>query len=84
MTYSANLHQLGRIIRETRRGARLTQAALAQAAAVNRYTVIKLETGKLADVNFKTLVSILGVLNLQLVVADKRHGRLPVLGEKTP
>lgn len=82
MTPIGNLRELGLLVRVTRRHLRLTQAKLAEAAAVNRYTVIKLETGKLGDINYKTLASVLGVLNLQLAVADKRVSGLPVLGEK--
>ena len=84
MTIIMNLRQLGLIIREARRRFPLTQAQLAQAAAVNRYTVIKLETGRLADVNYKTLGSVLGVLILQLAVMEKRPTGLPVLGEPPP
>jgi hypothetical protein len=43
--------------------------------------VIRLESGKLADLNFKTLASILGVLDLQLQVTSEPVSGLPVLGE---
>jgi transcriptional regulator with XRE-family HTH domain len=82
MTPIGTLEQLGQVVRAARKQAGLSQAELARDAAVNRYTVIRLETGKLADVNYKTLASILGVLNLQLAVLDRPISGLPVLGEE--
>lgn len=82
MTSIETLRQLGGIVRQARRDAGLTQAKLAQSAGLSRYTVIRLETGNLADINYKTLVTILSVLELQLAVGERPVSGLPVLGSQ--
>ncbi len=59
----------------------MTQAELASQSGVSRYTVIRFETGKLPDINYKTLVSILRALGLELQVGEERVSGLPILGE---
>jgi transcriptional regulator with XRE-family HTH domain len=75
------LDDLGRRVRAARRAAGLRQSDLAARAGVSRYTLVKLEGGRLTDVNFKTLVSILEPLGLELRLGERRATGLAVLGE---
>jgi transcriptional regulator with XRE-family HTH domain len=79
---SPALVDLGSRVRAARRARGWRQQDLAEAAGVARYTVVKLERGKLADVNYKTLVSILEALGLELRVAETSASGLPILGER--
>lgn len=77
-----NLVAIGQMIRSARKAAGLSQADLAQRAAVSRYTVVKLESGKADDVQLKTLAAILVEVNLGFEVRTASPSGLPILGDK--
>ena len=79
-----NLIEIGQAILTSRKAHGLTQRGLADSAGVSRYTVIKLENGQAADIQFKILTAILSELHLNLTVTDKPVSGITVLGDKTP
>lgn len=81
MAFLTNIPSIGARVRAARKQAGLTQVQLARRAGVSRYTLVKLETGKLPDVTVKTLASILNVVGLELHVDERRVSGLPILGE---
>ena len=80
MTY-VSLQALGEQVRLSRMARHMRQVDLAKTAGVSRYTVIKLERGQLADINFKTLTAIVQALGLELRLMAQAPSGLPVLGE---
>jgi len=75
------LPELGRIVRARRLELGATQAALAAAAGVSRFTLIKLERGQLQDINFMTVLAVLRSLRLTLTVSEVGPVGLPIFGE---
>lgn len=64
----ADLTDLGRTVRESRKQQRLTQIQLAQDARVSRALVAQLESGRLPEIGIGKLTRILHVLGLDLRV----------------
>ena len=79
-----NLTEIGHSILRSRKAHGLTQLSLADRAGVSRYTVVKLENGKVADIQFKILAAILSELRLSLTVTDRPVSGITVLGDQTP
>lgn len=78
------LSEIGRCILAARKSHRLTQQALAERAGVSRYTIVKLETGRAADIQFKILTAILAELHLTLAVTETPISGVAVLGDEAP
>lgn len=74
-----DIRQIGALIRDARKRARITQAALGMASGISRLTINQLENGELNDIGAKKLALILGVLNLEIAVRDASP--LPTLDE---
>ena len=64
----ADLTDLARTVRESRKQQRLTQIQLAQDARVSRALVAQLESGRLPEIGIGKLTRILHVLGLDLRV----------------
>jgi len=79
-----NLTEIGEKILSVRKARRLTQQSLAEGAGVSRYTVVKLENGQAADIQFKTLSAISAELHLTLMLTETPVSGVTVLGEKAP
>lgn len=62
--------QLGNIIRRTRKKLGLTQAELGDASGLRQETISLIESGN-ASARLETLLSVLGVLNLEMQVAPR-------------
>ena len=62
-------------VKETRRAQGLTQLALAERAKVSRPTIARLETGKLPEIGYRTLLKILRALDLDLRLTTLNKGR---------
>ena len=75
------LREIGNRIRSERRRNGLTQARLAEKAALSRATLNCLETGTIRELGFHKLDAILGILGLELAPtrARKGEGTSPVL-----
>lgn len=76
-----DLQEIGQRILQQRKSLGLTQAELAASAHVSRYTLVKLETGKASDIQFKSLSAILAALRLVITVTERPVSGVRVLGE---
>jgi transcriptional regulator with XRE-family HTH domain len=79
-----DLLEIGTRIQASRKLHGLSQKALAEHAAVSRYTIVKLENGQASDVQLKTLLAILGELHLTVVVTELPVSGVGVLGDDHP
>jgi transcriptional regulator with XRE-family HTH domain len=70
-----NFSETGRIIREARRKAGLTQDALAKRLRMSRATISLLENGVISELGVRKLTQICDRLGLEVVV-QPRHPRL--------
>lgn len=75
--------ELGRVIRQVRRGRRLTQIELAERANVARGAVQKLEEGR-GTVNLTTVLKILRILSLDLTIATRESANALLFDETMP
>ena len=67
-----NFMDTGRMIREARTKAELTQATLATRLHMSRATLSKLENGTIKELGIRKLARICEVLNLELSVKPRR------------
>lgn len=63
---------LGELIREARRKAGLTQAALAKTLGMSRATISRLENGVIEELGVRKLVHLCDRLGLELSVRERR------------
>lgn len=61
------LHEIGQAVAKRRAELDLTQAQLAKLAGLSRLTVNQLETGKLNELGINKLISLLGLLGIELL-----------------
>ena len=62
-----NVKEIGKIIRENRKNAGLSQIDLAQLAGIGKTAVFDIEKGK-ASTKLKTLIPVLKVLNIEVII----------------
>ena len=79
MTYIRHPHDVGNVIRSTRRQLKLTQQQLAQHAGVGRQSIVEIEGGKVVP-TINVLLSILRVLRLDLIVRSRYDFDQPIPG----
>lgn len=76
MDYTARTpEQLGSILRSCRTLRRMTQEAAGKRVGIKQTTVSAIETSA-ANTRVETLYKLLSALDLELVIRDKRTGRL--------
>lgn len=63
---------VGELIREARRKAGFTQAALAKAMGMSRATISRLENGVLEELGVRKLVNVCDRLGLELILRERR------------
>ena len=63
------------MIRQARRGKRLSQERLSQLSGVSRARIAALEVEKITDITFGNLLNILHALDLDLRVVPLKHQR---------
>lgn len=66
--------QLGAVVRSARERAKLSQAALAQQAGLERQWVVRLETGRLDNPTLVNVFKVLAALDLHMQVAEDVGG----------
>lgn len=75
-----DLEDIGTTIREARKSKNMTQAELAQAVGLSRYTIIQIETGKVSDIGIRKVLFILNTLALEMNI-QKMQTQRPTLHE---
>jgi transcriptional regulator with XRE-family HTH domain len=70
-----DLSSIGQVIRQARRGKRLSQERLAQLSGVSRARIAALEVEKINDITFGNLLSILHALDLDLRIVPLKRQR---------
>ena len=73
------LFEIGRHIREARKGRKMTQAQLAAILGMSRATISEIENGVVQDIGIRKILRILEILNLEIKV--RRAGMPPTLDE---
>lgn len=73
-----DIFDIAEIVKSQRVRKDMTQAELAEAAGLSRTSIVNLENGKLFDIRFGKILSVLNALDLDLRVSDFNSGR-PVL-----
>ena len=68
------LADLGPLLRQARREARLSQEQLARPLGMSRATISAIESGRCEEIGFAKLTSLLDLVGLEVVVAP-REGR---------
>ncbi|MFM9967340.1 MAG: helix-turn-helix domain-containing protein [Burkholderiales bacterium] len=70
-------HEIGHAIRNARKALNLTQAALAATAGLSRETLNLLESGLVRDLGIRKVLTVLEVLDLEIVVEPSSKPRGP-------
>lgn len=70
-----DLIDIGEAVRRQRREMKLTQADLAARSGVSRSTINALEAGRLGEIGYRRLATVLSALGLQFRIAPQRHRR---------
>lgn len=70
-----DLITIGEELRRRRKAAKLTQGALAERARVGRATIAALERGRLAELGFNKLMSLLAVVGADLRIIEENRNR---------
>jgi transcriptional regulator with XRE-family HTH domain len=73
MQSTVTARRVGRIVRESRLAAGLTQGELAMRARVSTRLVVSLEQGETPNIGLSKLVSVLDVLNLGVTIGPERN-----------
>ena len=76
-----DLETLGRLVRDARKSARLTQADLGGMAGLSRSVVARLETGELDELGWTKAASLLRVLEMDIQVRPGGRRRTPQLDD---
>ncbi|WP_282508235.1 helix-turn-helix domain-containing protein [Burkholderia cepacia] len=66
------LHEIGQAVAKRRAELDLTQAQLAKLAGLSRLTVNRLEAGKVKDLGINKLITLLGVLGIELLARPRQ------------
>jgi HTH-type transcriptional regulator / antitoxin HipB len=74
-----NLTEVGLLIRQTRKAAGRSQAALAHPLGMSRATVSAIENGTIGEIGIRKVMALCAALGLELSVAPKR--RRPTIHE---
>lgn len=74
-----NLIEIGSVIRQTRKAAKRSQAALAGSLGMSRATVSAIENGTIGEIGIRKVMALCAALGLELNAALKR--RRPTLNE---
>jgi transcriptional regulator with XRE-family HTH domain len=74
-----NLIEIGSLIRQTRKAAKKSQAALARSLGMSRATISAIENGTIHEIGIRKVMALSAVLGLELSVALKR--RRPTIHE---
>lgn len=75
-----DLETLGEAVAARRRELRISQAELARRSGLSRATVVALESGRLRELGFNKVTTLLGVLAFELRISTANERR-PVLDE---
>lgn len=67
-----NLADLGPLLKQARRAARLSQEQLAQPLGMSRATISAIESGRCEEIGFSKLVALLEMVGLEVTVAPRR------------
>jgi transcriptional regulator with XRE-family HTH domain len=70
-----DLLDIGQAIARQRRAMALTQGDLATRSGVSRSTINALEAGRLGEIGYRKLASILAVLKLRFEIVARQHRR---------
>ncbi|MBN1103298.1 MAG: helix-turn-helix transcriptional regulator [Deltaproteobacteria bacterium] len=73
------LFEIGRRIRQARKGRKITQAELGKALGMSRTTIGQIEKGTVQDIGVRKLIRVLEFLGLEMRV--RSAGRPPTLEE---
>lgn len=74
-----DLQDIGQRIRKARRGAKLSQAALARRLGMSRTTISGIEQGTVSDIGVRKLMRLCDALGLELGVQSQQ--KRPSLGD---
>jgi transcriptional regulator with XRE-family HTH domain len=66
------LTELGPLLRQARREARLSQEQLAKPLGMSRATVSAIESGRCEEIGFAKLAALLDLVGLEVVVAPRK------------
>jgi HTH-type transcriptional regulator / antitoxin HipB len=65
------LDEIGQLIRAARKNRKLTQQTLAQQLGMGRATISGIETGSVAEIGVRKILSICAALGLELLAQEK-------------
>lgn len=66
------LPELGAVLREARKKARLSQQQLAKPLGMSRATISAIETGRCEEIGFSKLAALLSTVGLEIMVAPRK------------
>ncbi len=67
------LADLGPLLRQARREARLSQQQLAEPLGMSRATISAIESGRCEEIGFAKLAALLDIVGLEVVVAPRKR-----------
>jgi len=66
-----NLEEIGKIIRDTRKAQKLSQAAVGKLLGMSRATISGIENGTISEVGVRKLMALCAILGLELEATPK-------------